>query len=511
MRASLLLVCLLAACTHAPPKEERPTLRAIAPADRDAIAELRRINDTVADQSARLEAEWKLVQALEHAGLLNLAFIYVTAILRAPGHPHFLEAVEAQLRLQALRRDELLAPSILNNKLAHGAPAGLSPQGTARLAYVRARIAFRKGELKNCLSLTSEVPPSSPVFARTQYQRAIALADPRLEGGARTDEAITTLEALAALEDPAQEERERVRDQTLLALGRLHYGARRWSDASRWYELAAKRPAVKARAMFEESFVRFQQRAWAAGLALLQSREVRDSGIAEAATAEAMALHFAGDQAGAERAIAAAQLHREGDTVDWTTAEAPRAEDACRTGRWLAPQTLALLQENHRIALVLANLEAFENERLAVTSAWQGEPATTFEMYLTQNLGSLKLALGSMCLTELRNLERESGVATDVADLIGIEVALSARDLDRAIERAERMMNHMPEKSVPRADLLFRLVALRQARAEVMTGPDAAAERTQIAKDLEEILAGDPSFERMEEARHFLDAPSTRP
>lgn len=506
MRLLTGLVCLLVACAHAPVSEPGPkVVRSIAPADRKVLAALVSQNESETELAARMEVEWKLVQALERTGLNHLAFVYGAPIVKASAHPHHLDAVEALLRLQPLSGDDLLAPSLLNQALSGGAPAGLSAGAVARFAYLRARIAFRRGELDQVLSLTSQVPAASPVFALSQYVRAVVLADPRLTGGPRIREALTTLEALAGLEDTTQEKAEAVRDQTLLALGRLHFGQGHWPEAVRWYERAAQRPAVRARAMFEQSYALMKQREWVRAAALLQRPEVRASGIAEAATAQAMALHYAGDAAGAERVLSTI---RPEDTVDWMTIEPARADDACRTGRSISAQTSALLKENHRLWGLYAFIKSLEDERLLVTTTWSGAPATSFEPYLTQNHASLRMAGAQRCLRELQELQFQSRLAVDTATFLGIEVALAGRDLDLAIERAERLLPAMPVKSVPRADLLFRIAALRQARAEAMKGPEAAEERAQVVRLIEEILAGDATFERYGEARGFLDAPS---
>src|SRR3990167_6591460 len=97
------LVCLFVACAHAPVSEPGPkAVRSIAPADREVLAALVRENESVEDQAARLEVEWKLVEALERAGLNHLAFIYAAPLVKASAHPHHLDAVEVLLRLQPL-------------------------------------------------------------------------------------------------------------------------------------------------------------------------------------------------------------------------------------------------------------------------------------------------------------------------------------------------------------------------------------------------------------------------
>lgn len=508
MRWSLCTLILITACAHQAPSPRQP-VRIVAAADALTILALDRELSSTDTLPRRLEVEWELVPVLERAGLLNLAFIYATPLARAPAHPHHLDGLETLARLQALRQDDFLIPSIFNQYFEKPNPAVLSAPAMARVAWLRARIAFRRGQLADALALCTQVPAGAPVFARAQYLKAIVLADVRVEAGARSGEALTILEGLAGPADPKQEGAEQVREQALLALGRLAYGQKRWADSVRWYEQAAQLAPIRARALFEQSFAFIQQRDWASALARLRSGEVRNSGLTEASLTEAIALHYSGDAAAAEAALE--QARHPLDTVDWNEAEPARAADAWRTGRDVAPRPLALARENRRLTRLFASIESFELERRLVldTAEWRGTgTAASFEKFLTLNLGTLQKVSAQLAHGEFRELQRFSAFHAQAADIVGIEVALARRDLNGAIECAERTLSPLESEGGPAAsDVRFRLAALKQARAEVLTGADAAQEHAEVAQLIARILAGDQAWERLEEARRFVDQP----
>lgn len=110
MRWSLCAISLFTACVH---QSALPPHGVTA----DDALTIHTLHQEVAQGPVRarvLEAEWELVQAIERAGLLNLAFLYATPLTRAPTHPHHLDGLETLARLQALRQDDFLIPSLFN-------------------------------------------------------------------------------------------------------------------------------------------------------------------------------------------------------------------------------------------------------------------------------------------------------------------------------------------------------------------------------------------------------------
>lgn len=82
-------------------------------------------------------------------------------------------------------------------------------------------------------------------------------------------------------------------------------------------------------------------------------------------------------------------------------------------------------------------------------------------------------------------------------------MALARRDLSTAIARTESVVSRMPAKDAPTSELLFRLMALKQARAEALKGPEAEKAHAEVVALLERLVDQHPSFDRLEEARRL--------
>lgn len=110
-------------------------------------------------------------------------------------------------------------------------------------------------------------------------------------------------------------------------------------------------------------------------------------------------------------------------------------------------------------------------------------------------------------LNELQQQQAAQAFALDMADIVGIEFALARRDVELAIARAERTLARLPARSLPTSDMLLRLVALKHARSELLTGQDLEQARTELKSLVERILAGEAGYSRIDEARQFSSAP----
>lgn len=448
------------------------------------------------------EMELELVLALERARLFYLAFIDASALANSES-PQRVMALETLVRLQEERQDDFFIPSLLERLSNEKRLGNLSSAAAARVTWLTARIAYRRGLFGQVVSLCEQVPSTSADFARAQYLMALALADDRLDAGAGLDRARSVLGRLAEGVDARQERAEAVHAQSLLALGRLAYARREWSVSVAWYERAAKRPSVRSTALFEQSLALIRAGDFGRALELLRSDEVRQSGNPEVAVTEAMAAHFARDATSAEAALARA---RAAPRVDWAKAESGLALDACRTGRDVSPMELKLARENPILLRLLASLESAENERRVVSQveAWQRDSTgAAFDSLLRPNIDTLRQVADRFCLNTFRSQQAAVATSEGLAELVGIEVALARRDLDTAIARTELVVSRMPAKGAPTSELLFRLMALKQARAEALKGPEAEEARAEVVTLLERIADQDPAFDRLEEARRL--------
>lgn len=489
----------VAGCAHSTSSTRSATV-----SDTDAVEILRLAVE--ADSSGRGAREtdewlWQLSGRFEQAGLFNLAFIYGASVAKG-GSAHRDEAIEALARLQEVRQDDFLIPSLLMKRFENATTPVVTAVAVDRVRWLLARIFFRRGALPQVVTVSGQSTPTNLDGLRCLYLEALAFADDRLDGAARRGEASRLLEQVLGGLDAKNLDMEAMRPHVLLALGRLAFAQRQWSAAADWYERAAKHPRHAAVARLELAHVFIQQAAWARALWLLRQPEVRELGPTASLT-EAIAAHFSGDGRGAE--VALGRISAEGAPATWKDAAPTAAYEAYRSTA--DSPLLRRVRANLRVSRLMASLDSFEAERRVVAGVarWQGTATgTQFETWLRQNHEFLQQVAATVILKTLQEEEAADAVAAAQADLVGIEVALARRDLDVAIERTERVLAGSPANGPATSDLLFRLAAMKQARAEVLTGADAELEKAEVAAVLERIVAGDPAYQRLDEARRLL-------
>lgn len=487
-RAIIVLVLLtLAGCAHTAPANERATLEAVATLHRDLQAP----ETTPAE---RWEREWQLTQALERAKLPLLAFVYRVGIAKAKGHPHQREALQAIVRHQEATQDDSIESGVVS-KLSGGpdAPALLGDEA-ARVAWVRARTAFRKGELTEAHALAARVPRSHRDFARAVILRAIILSDARWKPAPRTDEAIALLEELLSREvsPPA------LRGHALLTLARLAHAQRRFAEAMRWYGQAAELREPEAE---ERGWTALQLHDWPR--ALERARAASGTSL-EASLVEALALHYAGDSAAAEAAIARIAAAPTSST-NWeeTTPEVALARVLDASAGLLEEERAAL--RTARFQAAVRSMRSYEAEAAFVRQVeqWKGKPLIDeLAGYLESNAAVLRKYVGTSARIELLRVQRTRAATRSQAQVVSIEVALARRDVATAAARLEQLAALLLPGPA-RTEVLFRLAALKQAQAEVLEGSASDALRAEVVALIQQVLA-DATYPRLEEARAFL-------
>lgn len=447
MRA-LVFALLLAGCAHSLPAPDFSAITAISDASADPKKE----------PAERFELEWQLAQALERAGLFHLTTVYLMPLVRNPEHPHRREAIQALLRLHEGGRDHLLIPAVLQQV---GEVSGLTELEGARLAWLQAFNAYRRGELEQTLELCARVAPASPLFERAQYLRALALSDPRQAGAARVKEAIGVLEQIA----PQARDMEAL---VLLALGRLTYREQRWADARRWYDEAAKLESIRPQALVEQAWVFIQLGDWKAALSNVTRGEVWNAGRSEAPMLEALALHYSGRPADAEAVIQRIQSSP-ALKHDWRTEEDESlALEALTSRRLVSADEQTQLRRNVRLARLVSMLDTLDAELNVINQVAEWKRLglhATFSRYLAMHRRPIKITAEHYALMELRELQLLTAFDRDVAELVGVEVALSRRDVPLAIRRLESVASKLPKTMPGTSDLWFRVAALQQAKA----------------------------------------------
>lgn len=395
-------------------------------------------------------------QVLEHDGLLSLASLYAVPVAQDAKDPHRAEALSALVRLQELRHDDLQLPETLD-RLARGGARFIEPDAS-RVAYLRARIALREGNFAEAVSLCEQVIPSSQLFERAQYLRAIALADFRLE---RSAESIAIFERLAnQAVDP------KVKIQATLSLGRIAYREQRWSDSVRWYSEVAKHEPLRARVLVEQAWALGQLGDWDAARANVTSDEVKRSGISEAQLVEALALRGSGRGDEAEMII---------------LREAPDVP----------------ISPDDRLMSVEANIASGEAELKKVKSA-------ELARQLNQNLKTLRRAAGDLASKNLEAQQEEKAATAGRLALLSVELALERKDLETAIKRQEALVAQPPVDGPLLSELRLRLAALQRAKAAVSRGVPEEKAITEAMTSFERFLESNPVDVRLREAREVL-------
>ncbi|HEY1086664.1 MAG TPA: hypothetical protein VGE37_03180, partial [Archangium sp.] len=204
----------------------------------------------------------------------------------------------------------------------------------------------------------------------------------------------------------------------------------------------------------------------------------------------------------AERVLARLEAEPESST-NWEKVTPAVAFERATSGEGLSPREKRVLLEYGRFQSSLRLLASFEAE-IATILAVDGWKGTAHQQelldYLHANAGVIREACGRSAQLRLINARQEHAGFRSAGRVVAIEVALARRDLDAAIERTERLEKELPSHP----DVLFRLAALKQARAEALGGPAAEGARAEVLQLIKRLLE-DASFSRREEAQRYLE------
>lgn len=479
------IVCVLTGCAHT--KQQ-----ALA-----SIPEQHRAYSDCNPGSDRMKRMWELAETLERAGLLHSAMFFSSSIANDPNAPQRVEAIRTLVRLQEIQGDVILAPSMLQKVMTDPGAPTLPEDVTPRMALLRAQISWRKSRHDEALSLLALVPADHRDFLHAERLRAAVLSDPRMTPAPRPVEAITILERVERHPNADAT----VRAETRLALARLHYASGHFAEARRLFSEAATSPSLTADASLGRAFSELQLEEWTN--AAQSARAAQEQGASnEAQLVEAMALHFAGQGEDAERALERLEAAPESPT-DWERVTPVDALERATTGERLSPREKRVLLESGRLQKGLRMLASFEAE-IATILAVDGWRGTAYQQefldYLHANAGVLREACGRTAQQHLLRERQEHAGFRAAGRVVAIEVALSRRDLDAAIARTERLEKELPGHP----EVLFRLAALKQARAEGLDGPAAEAARAEVQVLIKRLLE-DTSFPRREEALRYLE------
>ena len=320
------------------------------------------------EKGDRTEAEYQLGQALERMGFYFSAFARYAAIVSAgPGHPYYLEAVDAAASAAERLGDDVLAPNLFEK--AYGEPlSALAPQ---RLATIRASLAllgYRAGRYDRAAHLVEEVPPGTAAYPQARY--VMGLLQQRSDPGA----AAATFRALAVMPGVPGE----LKELAWMALGRTLYALHRFPEASAAYEKVPRFSRHWDEALFEGAYADLMKGDPGGALGKLhslQSPHLSDEFVPE--SLNLMAILYQQRCLYSQVRAVLAEFDRQyppmRDQMKRVLQSQPALEEYWRMlqpadGR-LPPAVQNHLQKNERVASMRAYLEALDEEASRVRAA----------------------------------------------------------------------------------------------------------------------------------------------
>jgi hypothetical protein len=381
-----------------------------------------------------------LGRRLDEAGFPAAASLHLLSELQTES-PR-LEEVDRLVDLQQKLNDSFLIPTFFAK---HYKPSWdkLSAKALSHAQYLIATVEQRANHLERARSLLNEVRSTSLVFPRAKYLQGVINADPRLPGGAKLDEAVAAFETVLRIPSFRQEKLQEVKQLSLLALGRIHYGREQYESAKRAYEQVPKFTKYWDEALVENAFTRFRLGDFGGALgslASLKAPQFRASFQPEAPMLEATIYHFACLFAESKAAFAvfesqyvpiAEQLKGwvEGDDkapaqyialLDDSNDTLP---DALRTS----------VATNERVQSVMALMKAMEEEQGRLASkrpSWlDGDRAARLDELLRENRSLLSEIAGRLIKNRLAEAYQTIRRVHSDGDLIRLETTLADKRL----------------------------------------------------------------------------------
>lgn len=207
------------------------------------------------DVALQRDAEWTYAEALYAMGNVDGAAQRFEAIVADRNHPFHAEAVRNLLELYAETGQTAAFRAVHAAEIASG-----RVEPTGRITYALAKGYYRQGDLAAADEAFAQVAPADPWAARAQYFRGVVAT----RQGALA-EAITHFEGVAdaAWTEPIDHQ---VHDRALMALGRLHYHAGDYGQASARYAQVSTDGELLDDKLYEMIWTSIRQERWADAL-----------------------------------------------------------------------------------------------------------------------------------------------------------------------------------------------------------------------------------------------------
>ena len=406
---------------------------------RNAIGPFFELAEGASDPGLRAKSEFYLAQSLQKAGLLVTASTYHADVVRSgPGHPFYLESVQALVELQRSLDDPYLVPSVLA-KAYREQWGALADPSRSRLYYLVALMRHRARKLDEARQLLLLVSKDSPVYAKSRYLLGVVVSDPRFPGGPRPDEALQAFQDALDQRPPAQEGLADVRQLALLGKGRVHYGLGQYELAVKEYEQVPRFSKYWDQALFELGFARFRAGDFGGALGALQalhSPQFESAFQPESWLVKATVYYFSclyNEAATAMKAFAdiynpmaeqmTALMGRQGDDFDSYFRMLTDPNDTS-----LPRQVKLWVRGNQRILDLFELLGQIDKEK-AQLATMGGPAAPVLEAYLDQNRQTVVQTAGKLVRARLEEASRNIHRFNQDGALIRFETTLATKRL----------------------------------------------------------------------------------
>jgi tetratricopeptide (TPR) repeat protein len=223
------------------------------------------------DESAQVrdQAEIYLAESLRKLSLYFPALFYYSDLLKAGASTrYYLKAVEGLLEVQKELHDPLFVPTLVNANFDPQNFGKLPADKIAQINYLIGELSARKRKDDDARAFLQYVAATSPLYAKARY--LLGIVDVR---AGNMQGALTHFKAIVDAVDPddANEELRRVRNLSLLALGRASYSAGKFQQATHYYKSVPRFSMLWFDALYENAWAHFSAGEYGNALGELQS------------------------------------------------------------------------------------------------------------------------------------------------------------------------------------------------------------------------------------------------
>lgn len=206
-------------------------------------------SDALTTKALQQDSEWYLAECVFEMGNWNTALDAYGRIMEAgEPHPYFADAVRRVLEIHGIMGNSaefsrMYRTWVLSNRVP----------STDVIKYTVGKSFYRQGELARAKAMFQEIPPESSQFARARYFNGAMLASEGDLAGAQLE-----FERASAAEFAP----EAVRQQSWLALGRVHYELGNYSEAVAAYQKLPGNSPYFADQLYELTWTYIKKGAW---------------------------------------------------------------------------------------------------------------------------------------------------------------------------------------------------------------------------------------------------------